>query len=177
MKLKRYIIILIILFLIIFIILKINKLDKNIFNDIMIFGLWNDESSENEYEIDLNNLVEIDVFENIHNKNNIYKKIAPGTYGSFTIKFKKPLDSDFEININEKSEKPQNLIFTLDNKNYKTMKEMEDIISSKFETQKEITINWYWKYEINEMEDIQDTIDGMNLNKYVFEIKATTLFD
>ena len=86
-KTIKYILILII-FIIIFIILKFCKSNKDIFNDIIIFGFWNDIGVKNEYEITSQDIVEIDVFTTTNN--NLYKKIAPGSKGSFIIKFKRP---------------------------------------------------------------------------------------
>lgn len=165
----KYILILIIL-VIIFIILNFYKSNKIIFEDIMVLGLWDDISEKKEYEISLHENIEIDVFTTINNKFN--KKIAPGSKGSFVIKFKRPVDTNYSIEIKEKTSKPQNLVFILDNREYNSMTEMEDIINEKFMNVDEIIINWEWKYYINKIQDIQDTKDGENAQKYLFEIKA-----
>lgn len=73
-KLAKYILILIVI-VIIFIILKFYNSNKSIFDDIMIFGLWDDNSVKSEYEITSQTVVEVDVFTTI--TNNIHKKIAP----------------------------------------------------------------------------------------------------
>ena len=96
-KVIKYILILMILS-IIFIILNFYNSNKNIFEDIMIFGLWNDRGTKKEYEITSQNSVEIDVFTTTNS--NKYKKIAPGSSGSFTIKFKRPENSNYKIKIN-----------------------------------------------------------------------------
>lgn len=165
----KYILIFIIL-VIIFIILNFYKTNKIIFEDIMIFGLWNDIDAKNEYEISSQKTVEIDIFTTINNK--MYKKIAPGSKGSFAIKFKRPVDTNYSIEIKDKTSKPQNLVFILENREYNSMTEMEDIINEKFMNVDEIIINWEWKYHINKIQDIQDTKDGENAQKYLFEIKA-----
>lgn len=167
-KLIKYIFILIILF-IIFIILNFSKFNKNIFEDIMILGLWNESTSKSEYELNLQNTVKIDVFTTI---NNYHKKVAPGSNGSFVIKFKRPVNSIYQIKINEKTSKPHNLIFILDGNKYSSMKEMENIINEKFINTEKITINWEWEYYINHKHDIQDTKDGENGQRYLFEIEA-----
>ena len=82
-NITKYILILIVL-VIIFTILNFYKSNKKIFEDIMIFSLWDDSGVKNEYEISTQNTVKIDVFSTI---NNIYKKIAPGSRGTFVIKF------------------------------------------------------------------------------------------
>lgn len=165
----KYILILIVL-VIIFIILNFYKSNKIIFEDIMVLGLWDDISAKKEYEINLQKNIEIDVFTTVNNKFN--KKIAPGSKGIFVIKFKRPVDTNYSIEINEKTQKPQNLVFILENKQYNSMTEMEDIINEKFMNTDEITINWEWKYFINEIQDIQDTTDGEKAQRYLFEIKA-----
>ena len=164
-----YILILIILFTI-FIILKFYKSDKNVFDDITIFSLWNNSQSGNEYEISLKDKVEIDVFTTINN--NRYKKIAPGCKGEFVLKFSRPMDIDYYIEINEKTSKPQNLIFIFENRKYKSIKELEYIINEKFADAEKISINWEWKYYVNEIQDMQDTADGQMAQKYLFEIKV-----
>ena len=168
-KILKYIFILIIL-AIIFIILNFCKSNKNIFDDITILGLWDDIGAKNEYEITSQNTVEIDVFTTINNK--MYKKIAPGSRGSFTIKFKRLPNSNYKINIIEKTSKPQNLVFILGNKKYILLEEMEDVINEKFMNTEKITINWEWKYYIDEKNDVQDTKDGKNAQRYLFEINA-----
>lgn len=164
----KFILILIILF-ITFIILNFYKSTNSIFDDIMIFGLWDDKGAQNEYEVTFQKKVEINVFNTI---NNTYKKIAPGSKGSFVIKFKRPINSNYKIIIEEKTKKPQNLIFMLDNKRYSSLEEIEEVINEKFINTEKITINWEWKYFINETYDIQDTKDGKNAQTYLFEIKA-----
>jgi len=165
----KYILILII-FIIIFIILYFYKSKKNIFEDITILGLWNDLGAKNEYEIIPQNTVEIDVFKTINKKR--YKKIAPGSSGSFTINFKRPLNLNYKINIIENASKPKNLVFSIENKKYTTLEEMENVINKKFIDTDKITINWEWKYYTDENNDIQDTKDGQNAQIYIFKINA-----
>ncbi|MBQ2836212.1 MAG: hypothetical protein IJE68_05205 [Clostridia bacterium] len=168
-NIMKYILILIIL-VIIFIILNFYKSNKIIFEDIMILGLWNDIGAKNEYEISSQKTVKIDIFTTINNK--MYKKIAPGCKGCFVIKFKRPSNTNYSIKIKEKTSKPQNLVFILENKKYNSIKEMENIINEKFVNTDEITINWEWEYYVNDIQDIQDTIEGENAQSYLFEIKA-----
>lgn len=168
-KIIQYILILIIL-VIIFIFLIFYKSKKNVLDDIIIFGLWNDSISKNEYEITLQDKIEINVFSTINNKK--YKKIAPGSKGSFVIKFKRPRNSIYKINIKEKTAKPQNLIFIFENKKYSSIEQIENSINQKFINNEKITINWEWKYYINEKMDEQDTRDGEKVQSYIFEIEA-----
>lgn len=163
----RNILILLILVLT-FLILKFYKTSKNVFDDIIILGLW--DKSQNEYEIDLQNPVQIDVFSTIYNKK--YKKIAPGSKGGFVIKFKRLSEFNYSIKINEKTSKPQNLVFILENKIYKSLKDMEEVINEKFMNTETLNINWEWKYFVDEKHDIQDTEDGMVAQNYIFELEV-----
>lgn len=172
MTLKKIIknILILIILIIIFIILNFYRSKKSIFNDIMILGLWNDIRAKNEYQLTSQKAIEIDVFTTVNTRR--YKKIAPGSSGSFAIKFKKTINSKYIIKINEKTSKPANLIFILDGQKHSSIKEMEDIINEKFLKSEKITINWKWEYYINEVQDIQDTKDGLEVKKYMFEIEA-----
>lgn len=165
----KYFLILIIL-VIIFIILNFYKINKIIFNDITILGFWEDSGAKNEYELISQNTVEIDIFATINKK--MYKKIAPGSSGSFIIKFKRPLNSNYTINIIEKTSKPENLVFSIENKTYTTLEEMENVINKKFMSTEKVTINWEWKYYIDEAHDAQDTKDGQIAQKYLFDINV-----
>ena len=104
--------------------------------------------------------------------NRTYKKIAPGSKGSFVIKFNKPQNSNYKINIKEKAIKPQNLVFVLENEKYATLKDMEEKINQKFIDTQKVVINWEWKYYIDEIHDKQDTKEGTNASTYLFEIEA-----
>ena len=159
-----------IIMVIIFLILNFYKSNKKILEDIMVFGLWDYSSAENEYKLSLQKTVEIDVFMTI--KNNIYKKMAPGSSGSFILKFKRPENSDYKIINTEKTSKPQNLIFFIGNKKYNSLKEMEYIINEKFSNTDKITVYWEWEYYIVDVYDLQDTNDGKNAQSYLFEINA-----
>ena len=77
-----------------------------------------------------------------------------------------------KINIKEKTAKPQNLIFIFENKKYSSIEQIENRINQKFINNEKITINWEWKYYINEKMDEQDTRDGEKVQSYIFEIEA-----
>ena len=173
MKKIGYILIVLILILIL-IILQIYKYKENNSDDIMIFGLWNDIGDKNEYVINPQNhtTVQIDVFKTINNATKVYKKIATGSFGSFVIKLTRPIQSNYEIEIKDVTTKPKNLVFIIDGKKYYFAKEMEEKINEKFASANKIKINWEWKYESSQEEDIEDTKDGENAQRYIFEIKA-----
>lgn len=164
------IILILIIFIIIFIILNFYISKKNGFEDIMIFSLWNGTNTSTEYELNIRDTVQIDVFNTI--KNRLYKKIAPGSKGYFTIKFTRPKNSYYKINITEMTKKPKNLVFELNDKIYFSLEDMEKIINQEFLKTDQITINWEWKYYIDEKHDIQDTKEGELAEKYIFKIEA-----
>ena len=167
-KILKSIFHIVIVFILIFISLYIFKSKKRIFEDIIILGFLN--ISKDKEVFYLTDSVEIDIFSTIESK---YKnKIAPGSSGEFTIKFKKNLSSNYKIEIEEKSLKPKNLIFSFKNQKYSSLKEIEEIINKEFIFNDEISIKWKWEYYIDEIHNIQDTIDAQKISKYIFEIKA-----
>lgn len=165
---KKIIIYICILNVLIMLFFKIYYNSNNkIYEDITILGILNDFKQENEYKITCNKTLEVDVFTTI---NNIYKKIAPGSRGSFSICFKNPLKSEYEINIVEKTKKPKNLVFMIENKIYKTIEEVEKKINECFVNEDKVIIDWEWQYYINENFDSMDTEDGEIAQKYAFEV-------
>ena len=111
MKKRIYILIIIIIVVLIFIILNLRDVDLNEVDDIIIFSLWNENNFELNYKN--NDKIKIDVFQTAQNSTKVHKKIAPGSYGKFTIKITKPESSNCEIVIRDITQKPQNLIFEL----------------------------------------------------------------
>lgn len=170
MKNKIKYILILVFFILIILILNFCRSQKHILEDIIIFGLWDEINIKNEYEISVQNTVTIDVFSTFYNK--YYKKIAPGSKGYFKIKFIRSNKTNYKIKIDEKTSKPQNLIFFIENERYSTLKEMEKTINEKFLKTDQIIINWEWKYYINQFSDIQDTKDAKEIPKYIFEIQA-----
>ena len=159
---KKIYILILIIFIIIFLNLNFYKSDIRVFDDIMIFSLWDNQKSKNE--------VEIDVFSTIDDK--LYKKIAPGAKGGFVIQFKRDMNLKYKIKMTEKTEKPHNLFFTIENTKYASLDEMEDAINENFKSTERISIYWEWEYYIDDIHDIQDTKDGKNIERYIFKIEA-----
>ena len=155
---------------IIFIILSFVKSRKNFIDDITILSFWKDIEAKSEYEISAQDRVEINIFTTLKSKK--YKKIAPGSKGSFIIKFNRQPKANFEIKIKEKTSKPQNLVFYIEKQKFSSLEEMEETLNQNFINKEKITIDWEWEYYINEINDIQDTKDGENIEKYIFEIEA-----
>lgn len=170
MKKRIYILIIIIIVVLIFIILNLRDVDLNEVDDIIIFSLWNENNFELNYKN--NDKIKIDVFQTAQNSTKVHKKIAPGSYGKFTIKITKPESSNCEIVIRDITQKPQNLIFELNGYKYSSIESMAEEINNIFKYENKIDINWKWEYDIDKEADIQDTIDGQRAEKYIFEIMA-----
>lgn len=175
---KRYVISII---LILIIVLIFNKSDnKNIIKDVLIFNLWNDIGGQNEYIINPERKIKIDIFQTIEYEKETnreisyktHKKVAPGSNGNFTIKLSKPVKTNLKINLSESGVKPKNLIFIIGKQKYNSIKQMEEEITHKLQEEGRIIINWEWQYYNNLQNDIQDTKDGESLDKYYFEIQA-----
>ena len=165
---KKILYLFIIILILIIISLIFYKSKKIIFSEHIIFNMWN------EYVInpEKDKSIQIDVFKRVSNGNKIHGKIAPGSYGDFTIKLIKPQDSKIDIKINDITTKPKNLIFILDNNEFNSIEEMQKELKEKFLTEDSIKINWKWKYETSEEGDMEDTKSGENMKSYIFEIKA-----
>lgn len=113
-------------------------------------------------------------------------KVAPGTGGEFSINIDgsgTEVGINYEVKfINEKN-KPTNLIYTYEGKEYKTLGEISEVIKGNINANetnktKEITIGWEWKYETGTEVEIAnndkiDTQEGIaNLN-YTFDVIVT----
>lgn len=166
MKKILYIFIIILVLIIIF--LNFYKSKKNILEDHTIFNMWD------EYVInpEKNETVQIDIFKKINDGNKVRNKIAPGSTGSFIIKLIRPKKSSFDLEIRDITYKPKNLIFILEDKKFNSMEEMQEDLKQKFLTNNNVIINWQWKYENNEEDDIEDTKDGKKAKSYIFEMNA-----
>lgn len=120
------------------------------------------------------NFKDIDLLQTINKKFLINKKLAPGINGSFQIILKTNQNTNYNVIFKEKNTKPKNLIFM----NSETKEEKDNIEDFNNELKgillknekKTITIKWFWKYENNEEENKEDTIDGKNLKNYLFTI-------
>lgn len=165
---KKLIYFLIIIFILIMIFLIFYKSKKSIFDDHTIFNMWE------EYVInpEKDESIQIDIFKKVSNGNKVHGKIAPGSYGSFIVKLIRPENSKIDIQIKDMTNKPENLMFILDNREFYSMEEMQEALKEKFLTEDRVTINWKWQYEISQEGDIEDTKSGENAQSYIFEINA-----
>ncbi|MGN1297011.1 MAG: hypothetical protein ACI4VH_01025 [Clostridia bacterium] len=114
-------------------------------------------------------------------------KIAPGTSGSFDIIID-ATDSNVGINYNinflEETNKPNNLKFIYKDKEYNSIKELDNCLSGTIhanDENKSITLNiqWKWDYETGNSEeeilknDLIDTEDLQKIQNYTFTIYIT----
>lgn len=166
MKKRLYFLIIILILIIIFIIFYKSK--KMIFEEHTIFNMWN------EYVINpkKDKSIQIDIFKNISNGNKIHEKIAPGSYGDFSIRLIRPQNSKIDIKIKDITSKPNNLIFILDNNEFYSIEEMQEKLKEKLLTEESTKIKWIWKYETSKEGDIEDTKSGEIAQSYIFEINA-----
>lgn len=187
---KKRIYIVIIILILIFIIFKFYKSNKNVFNDILIFGLWNNITENDEvintdknnndkkyqYEYVINpqkqSNLQIDMLKTIKNEFGTNQKIAPGSVGEFIIKIDKENNIKSRIIIKDATKKPENLVFILNGEEFYSIKQLEEKINEIIKETNRIIINWEWKYETNKEQDMQDTKDGKNAQNYIFEVEA-----
>ncbi len=176
------IIILINLFIIIFCFKQISNKTQS--DDFLFLKLFQSQSktAEEEYSFKVNylnkGLKTVNLSDTINK--NFYKKVAPGTNGKFNIVLNSTRDLQYQVKFSSTSAKPQNLKFMALTNGEKITKasELEELSENLkgiiLKNQKvSITVLWYWPYEGENQEeqvDIQDTIDGKNIEKYKFEI-------
>ena len=173
---------------IIILILVIDKKSFNNYDDITIFDIWEKvikikEKDENIYKFDLRNVTmqfgKIDLKQSVNAKSLVKEKIAPGTYGKFYIKVKTNPNTNikYKIEIVPINEKPQYLYFNIKDTDIKffNIEELNTYLKGymKPNTMITIPIEWKWEYENNKLsQDEDDTISGMNAQKFEFSIKV-----
>ena len=176
---KRKLIILILVIIVIYLILNyILHQNKIKLKDLLIFGLWQEMEivdkldNSNIYVIDTKNnkSIKVNISNTIKGEKKMYKKIAPGTKGEFIIRLKKDEDIKCKIIITDITKKPINLEFYFNGNIYSSLKEIQKDLNSMINEKNEIQIDWNWKYDTNEEDDIQDTKDGQSAEEYVFRL-------
>lgn len=186
MKKRKIKLILIIIFLIILLIFYIlNKIQKtNFSDDIIFFKLFNQNKiteetfQSNKYIFDLSDesqkTKKIDLLQHVDKTTLINEKIAPGTRGEFEIAINLNKNAKCQIEFISKTKKPKNLLFAVKNdKNiYCNLEELKTKVEELVNNQKVkcICIEWMWQYEKSEKQNVQDTKDGKDIEKYNFEI-------
>ncbi len=129
----------------------------------------------------------VNLLSTYNNETLINNKVAPGTSGNFNIVVDatgSEVGVEYAIQFLNESEKPQNLIFIYDNKQYTTIQDLEKDLSGTINANDEnktrtITINWEWQYETGEnqneinLNDKIDTTNAKQLENYTFDIYVT----
>lgn len=114
-------------------------------------------------------------------------KIAPGTQGSFQIKLDATgaeVGIDYIVRFENESNKPTNLKFKYENKEYNSLQELQKDLTGTINANdsdkiKIITIDWKWPYETGTTEEqisANDKIDTQNaksIRNYTFNIVVT----
>lgn len=191
---KKKILILIPIILLIIGIYYFLKNDDNFFKDDIIFfknfyssinnTKENKDTNENDSSSDDYNIIKIStkkqttkemtLFSNLEDQMNWNKIIYPGTKGEFSIKLYGQENLQYEIAFRSKNQKPKNLVFKQNGKEYETLEQLGEDLNGNIKKDeiKNIVIEWEWKYETNEKQDLQDTKDGKEIKEYNFEITA-----
>lgn len=159
---------------------------KEYFDDIFIFNLYQNQKNQQtttnpNYTFDIkgreSSSVNISLFDTILSKAQVKEKIAPGIKGEFGICIncaKAKTDINYNITFDNKNEKPKNLLFNIkgNKEKYNNIEELEKHLKgiTKKGSITNITIEWSWEYENNKKGNIQDTLDGQNINTYNFDI-------
>lgn len=184
----------IIILLVIFIMLSKNVKFKDMFDDILFLK----DFRRNEKEVSANhmnstkendsgvmqymfeiswkntNFNRVNLMDTINSKTLINEKIAPGLEGTFDIILKTNANSKYYIKFENQTEKPKNLRFKdlSSQKETNTLEKLEEVLVGNINRGdvKKVSIYWFWPYESDENEDIQDTKDSKNIGKYIFDI-------
>ena len=126
----------------------------------------------------------VNLLSTYNNETLINNKVAPGTSGSFNIVVDatgSEVGVEYAVQFLNESEKPQNLVFIYEDKQYTTIQDLEKDLSGTINANDEnkirtITINWEWQYETGEnaneinQNDIVDTNNAKQLENYTFDI-------
>lgn len=113
-------------------------------------------------------------------------KIAPGTKGSFDIVID-ATDSEvavkYEVDFQNETNKPTNMIFKSGNKTVSTIEELESVLTDTINADdankvRTLTINWEWPYETGTgntlvSNDKIDTDEGLQALDYSFKVIVT----
>ena len=170
---KKKILVLILIFIIILCVLFKMTQEKGLsFQEDLIFfklfGIENIQENIKEEKIDKQNIYEVKVIkgENTYKKvdllQSIDMKIAPGTKGNFYVYLISNTNMNYEMEIVDKNKSPKNFKFEISEKQGQI--EKNEI--------KKIEVKWEWPYELSNEENMQDTKDGKNIDKYDFEIRT-----
>lgn len=143
---------------------------------------WSFKVNENSRQMETFHLVDL-----LDSTKLVDGKIAPGTQGAFVFRIDartSEVGIDYEINFENEQNKPTNIVFDYDGKEYKSLADINDelkgsIFASEARQTREIQIGWKWEYETGYTEeeiaynDIIDTEDGISDLDYTFDVVVT----
>lgn len=126
----------------------------------------------------------IDLVSTINNETILDSKLAPGTSGSFNIIIDATdtqVGIKYNINSIEETNKPHNLKFIYEEKEYNSLKELQEklsgtIYANDINKVRTLKILWKWDYETGstaeeiKVNDLLDTEDAQNIQNYKFTI-------
>lgn len=122
----------------------------------------------NTSKIEFKNIGLIDTYKN---SSIVKDKIAPGTNGAFYLIVNEDTNQNenYQFICNENNIRPNGLYFVFDGEKYEELQDLICELNRKLNNYKSetIKIEWYWDFKGN---DMVDTIDGMQLDSYHFEI-------
>lgn len=180
MKNKSYIILIIIIILLILFIAVYAKSSKEYsLENILIFNLF-DNSVRHNYYFEISNnrrqTRNVNLYQTLKIDSLVNEKIAPGTNGEFSITLESTEDVGYKIEFSSLNKKPKNMLFKIKHENgqYDSLEKLSKTLNGKLKKGilKEINIEWEWTYETSEIENIQDTLDGINIKEYNFDINV-----
>jgi len=119
-----------------------------------------------------------------NNETLLDNKIAPGTSGSFNIVIdaqESEVGIDYKVNFKEETQKPTNLIFMYEDKEYSSVSELEKALEGTINADEEnktriLLIKWKWNYETGEnvqqilKNDKIDTLESRKIRDYKFKV-------
>lgn len=182
------IIILVIIGIILFIFTKKSDIITSFQDDFIFFKIFHNSNNQVKnnikyhekesyiFDVKYNNLQmkNVNLVDTINPKTLVKERIAPGTQGHFYIILKSNKNSKYNVRFVSKNTKPKNLIFYIQNdeNKYTSLEGLEKVLAGTIEANKQeiIKVNWIWEYSVNNTEDMEDTKDGKNINKYNFDI-------
>lgn len=113
-------------------------------------------------------------------------KIAPGTKGSFDLIIdatESEVGVKYEVDFQNETNKPTNMIFKSGNKTVSTIEELESVLTDTINADdsnkvRTLTINWEWPYETGTGNQILnndkiDTDEGLQALDYSFNVVVT----
>lgn len=140
---------------------------------------WNFKVNESESSIQT-----ISLNSTINNSTIVNNKIAPGTSGKFEIKLDasgSDVGIDYIIKFENESQKPTNLNFNYNEKNYKSLTDLQQALIGTINANEQnkirtLEIGWNWEYQTGntlqekEANDIIDTQNAKQMRNYTFDV-------